>query len=63
MNSLKERDQLTLRLTKTLNQRISQKARDMGISVNAYISMVLAMEAGNSSPYEDKSLVGDPRGR
>jgi predicted DNA binding CopG/RHH family protein len=34
----------TLRLTEELDRKITEKASEMGISFNAYVSMVLAKE-------------------
>ncbi len=43
MSSLKK-TQITLRLKEDLANKISEKAGEYGISVNAYISMVLSKE-------------------
>lgn len=48
MNSL-IRKQITLRLKSGLAERIEKKANELGISVNAYISMILSKET-NKNP-------------
>lgn len=43
MNSLK-RTQVTLRLKSELAKKITEKAQELGISVNAFIAMTLSKE-------------------
>jgi len=39
-----KRKQITLRLKKELSEKLEKNAQDLGVSTNAYISMVLAKE-------------------
>lgn len=44
-----KRNQLTLRLTSELNEKLSKKSNELGVSKNAYILMVLNQETQKAS--------------